>query len=188
MPDCIPAPTRNGFAFGGWKSATGEEYYGASGHKTISSYPIAGDVVLYAQWEAVGHTSTTPIPVPYSYFDENCPTLLSAYGGDYEAVAHSTAMNGCNKVWECYVSGISPTNEDSRFTAIIKIGADGKPILSWKPPLNGETPEGAGIREGVRSYRVYGKRNLDDVAEEWTPVVEGDEREYRFFKVGVTMP
>lgn len=188
LPDCILAPTRNGFAFDGWRSATGEEYYGASGTKNISSYPIPCDVVLYAHWKAVGHTSTTPIPVPYSYFDENCPTLLSAYGGDYEAVAHSTAMNGCNKVWECYVSGISPTNEDSRFTAIIKIGADGKPILSWKPPLNGETPDGSGIREGVRSYRVYGKRNLDDVAEEWTPVVEGDEREYRFFKVGVTMP
>lgn len=188
LPDCIPAPTRNGFVFDGWKSSTGEEYYGASGTKTISSYPVAGDVVLYAQWKAVGHTSTTPVPVPYSYFDENCPTLLSAYGGDYEAVAHSTAMNGCNKVWECYVSGISPTNEDSRFTAIIKIGADGKPILSWKPPLNGETPDGSGIREGVRLYRVYGKRKLDDVAEEWTPVVEGGEREYRFFKVGVTMP
>ena len=188
LPDCIPAPTRNGFAFDGWESATGEEYYGAAGTKTISSYPVAGDVVLYAQWKAVGHTSTTPVPVPYSYFDENCPTLLSAHGGDYEAVALSAAMNGCDKVWECYVSGISPTNKDSRFTAIIKMGADGKPILSWKPPLNGETTDGAGVREGVRSYRVYGKQALDDAAEEWKIVHAGGEGNYRFFKVLVGMP
>ena len=97
-------------------------------------------------------------------------------------------MNGCNKVWECYVSGISPTNKDSRFTAIIKMGTDGTPILSWKPPLNGETPDGSGIREGVRLYRVYGKRKLDDVAEEWKIVHAGDEENCRFFKVLVCMP
>ena len=45
-----------------------------------------------------------------------------------------------------------------------------------------------GIREGVRSYSVYGKQTLDDAAEEWTPVSEGDEGNYRFFKVGVGMP
>ena len=68
------------------------------------------------------------------------------------------------------------------------MGADNKPILSWEPPLNGETAEGAGIREGVRSYSVYGKRTLDDAAEKWTPVAEGDEENYRFFKVRVGMP
>ena len=56
------------------------------------------------------------------------------------------------------------------------------------PPLNGETKDGAGIREGVRSCTVYGKQALDDVAEKWTPVVEGDEGNYHFFKVGVGMP
>lgn len=50
------------------------------------------------------------------------------------------------------------------------MGADGKPILLWKPPLNGETAEGAGIREGVRLYSVYGKQALVDAAEKWTPV------------------
>ena len=68
------------------------------------------------------------------------------------------------------------------------MGADGKPIVSWKPPLNGEDADGAGIREGVRSYSVYGKQTLGDAAEEWTPVAEGDEGNYRFFKVGVGMP
>ena len=46
----------------------------------------------------------------------------------------------------------------------------------------------AGIREGARSYSVYGKQTLDDAAEEWTPVAEGDEGSYRVFKVGVGMP
>ena len=44
------------------------------------------------------------------------------------------------------------------------------------------------IREGVRLYSVYGKQTLGDAAEEWTPVAEGDEGNYRFFKVGVGMP
>ena len=56
------------------------------------------------------------------------------------------------------------------------------------PPLNGETEKGAGIREGVRSYSVYGKQKLDDAAGKWTPVAEGDEGNYHFFKVGVGMP
>ena len=87
-----------------------------------------------------------------------------------------------------YVAGTDPTNLASQLTATIKMGADGKPILSWKPSLNGEDADGAGIREGVRSYSVYGKQTLGDAAEEWTPVAEGDEGNYRFFKVGVGMP
>ena len=87
-----------------------------------------------------------------------------------------------------YVAGTDPTNLASKLTATIKMGADGKPIVSWKPPLNGEDADGAGIREGVRSYSVYGKQALGDAAEEWTPVAEGDEGRYRFFKVGVGMP
>ena len=52
----------------------------------------------------------------------------------------------------------------------------------------GEDADGAGIREGVRSYSVYGKQALDDAAEEWKSVAEGDEGNYRFFKVDVGMP
>ena len=40
----------------------------------------------------------------------------------------------------------------------------------------------------MRSYTVYGKQALEDAAEKWTPVAEGDEENYRFFKVGVGMP
>ena len=42
-----------------------------------------------------------------------------------------------------YVAGTDPTNLASKLAATIKMGADGKPILSWKPPLNGEDADGA---------------------------------------------
>ena len=131
-------------------------------------------------------TCTTEVPVELSWIREKFGDLGNYYY-DYEEKAKETAANG-HKVWECYVAGEDPTDKDSRFTATIKMGADGKPIVSWKPPLNGEDADGAGIREGVRSYSVYGKQTLDDAAEEWTPVAEGDEGNYRFFKVGVGMP
>ena len=50
LPNCIPAPTRRGYQFDGWRTVTDEEYYGAMGTKSISSYPLTDDIVLYAQW------------------------------------------------------------------------------------------------------------------------------------------
>lgn len=131
-------------------------------------------------------TCTTEVPVEFSWIRGRFGDLGNYYY-DYEEKAKETAANG-HKVWECYVAGEDPTDKESRFTATIKMGADGKPIVSWKPPLNGEDADGAGIREGVRSYSVYGKQSLDDAAGEWTPVAEGNERDYRFFKVRVGMP
>ena len=49
------------------------------------------------------------------------------------------------------------------------------------PALNGD-----GVREGTRTYRVWGKVNLDDV--EWNEVGVGNEGDYRFFRVTVEMP
>lgn len=131
-------------------------------------------------------TCTTEVPVEFSWIRERFGDLGNYYY-DYEEKVKETAANG-HKVWECYVAGEDPMDRESRFTATIKMGVDGKPIVSWKPPLNGEAADGAGIREGVRSYSVYGKQSLGDAAEEWTPVAEGDEGNYQFFKVGVGMP
>jgi uncharacterized repeat protein (TIGR02543 family) len=50
LPDCIPAPIRWGYLFDGWTTADGAEYYGATGTKSISSYSIAEDITLYANW------------------------------------------------------------------------------------------------------------------------------------------
>ena len=146
------------------------------------------DQVQWIPADDSGHTLTTETPVPYSW--------LERYGfgadTDFEVAAKMKLgkVDGAGRamsVEDDYVAGTDPTNLESKLTATIKMGADGKPIVSWRPPLNGEDADGAGIREGVRSYSVYGKQTLGDAAEEWTPVAEGDEGNYRFFKVGVGM-
>ena len=49
------------------------------------------------------------------------------------------------------------------------------------PALNGE-----GVRESLRTYRVWGKANLDDAV--WCEVVPGGKADFRFFRVTVEMP
>ena len=55
------------------------------------------------------------------------------------------------------------------------------PVVRWSLDLNGE-----GVRKGSRTYRVWGKANLDDAA--WSEVSSGNESAYRFFRVTVEMP
>ena len=79
-----------------------------------------------------------------------------------------------------YVVGTDPTNALSKFTAKIEM-KDDAPVVTWSPALNGE-----GVREGLRTYRVWGKADLDDAA--WSEVGAGDEGDFRFFRVTVEMP
>ncbi len=127
-------------------------------------------------------TSTTPVPVPFAWLEDKAPTLLPEYGGDYESAAHATAANGRDKVWECYVAGLCPTNATDRFETTIEIDADGKPIISWRPRLS------AGA-SAERIYRTLGKRTLD-AAEDWADVTDLpdlDAAGYRFFKKAVQL-
>ena len=79
-----------------------------------------------------------------------------------------------------YMAGTDPTDATSRFTASVAL-EDGKPVVSWSPALNGE-----GVREGTRTYRVWGKESLTDAA--WREVAPSGEAGYRFFRVTVEMP
>jgi hypothetical protein len=54
-------------------------------------------------------------------------------------------------VWQDYVAGTVPANALSKFSAKIEM-KDGVPSITWDPALNGE-----GVREGTRTYRVWGK-------------------------------
>ena len=131
---------------------------------------------------SVTETQTTPEPVPYAWLDQNAASLLAVHGGDYEAAANAMAANGLNKVWECYVAGISPTDEAARFEATIEMDADGKPVVKWNPPLTEE-------EAAKRTYRTLGKKTLDS-NEEWTDVTDVDDPDaagWRFFKVKVEM-
>ena len=127
-------------------------------------------------------TSTTPEPVPHKWFDTRHPSLLAANGGDYEAAGNAMAANGVNKVWQCYVAGIDPEDEDAKFEATITMGADGKPVVAHDPPLTEE-------EAAKRTYRTLGKKTLDP-AEDWTDVTDESDLDaagWRFFKVKVEM-
>lgn len=50
LPDCIPAPIRQGYSFCGWKDENGIQYYAGDGTKSLSSYSETSDIVLYAEW------------------------------------------------------------------------------------------------------------------------------------------
>ncbi len=117
-------------------------------------------------------TRTTSVPVPYSWLD----TYALVSGGDYEAAAHASAANGLNKVWECYVAGLNPTNETAAFRTVISISADGAPVIGWNPDLN------EGGTKFERVYTVEGRESLTDST--WAPTNSAS----RFFRVKVDMP
>ena len=86
-----------------------------------------------------------------------------------------------NKVCECYVAGIDPTDATATFTATIEM-VNGQPHITHDPPLSA-------AEEAKREYRTLGKRTLDQ-DENWTDVTEVpnlDAAGYRFFKASVRM-
>ena len=133
------------------------------------------DQVQWVPTDGSGMTFTSPERVPYSWL--SLQGLDEVYD-DYETAANATAANIVNKVWECYVAGISPTNAAAAFRAVIS-WENGAPEISWEPIL---TPEEA----AKRTYRKYGKKSLTDPNEDWTEI-NGDEASYNFFKVSVEM-
>lgn len=112
-------------------------------------------------------TSTSSEPVPYSWLLGFYPALSSESA--CETIAKITAKNGINKVWECYVAGLDPTNATSRFEARIEF-ENGKPVIQWSPDLG-----------AARDYIVEGKETLGDG---WGPTNAAS----RFFRVKVKLP
>ena len=81
-------------------------------------------------------------------------------------------------VWQDFVAGTDPTDEDDVFTASITFDKEtGNPIISW-------TPELTEAEAAKRVYKKFGKVKLNDV--EWVEV-DGNEADYNFFKVSVEM-
>ena len=119
-------------------------------------------------------TTTTPVPVPFAWLDKY-PETLAANGGDYETFGNATAANDANKVWECYVAGLNPTNAAERFLAHIAV-TNGTADVWWTPDLN------EGGTKSERVYTIEGKTNLGD--QFWGPTNEST----RFFRVKVEMP
>ena len=127
----------------------------------------------------------TPFVIPTSWFEKYYSTQGGTTPDEWQKIAEGAgvktdASGAALPVWHDYVAGTDPTDAESRFAASVVL-EDGKPVVSWSPALNGD-----GVREGVRTYRVWGKANLTDAA--WSEVAPDGEPAYRFFRVSVEMP
>ena len=87
-------------------------------------------------------------------------------------------------LWQEFIMGTKPDDETSKFTANIAFDADGKPVVTWTPALNGVDENGECVKNGIRTYRLMGSSDLEN----WTTVADGAEGLYNFFKVAVDMP
>ena len=141
----------------------------------------AATITDCAYIDQVSWTPATPqavvvcgVDIPTDWLSNEAATILTANGGNYDSAANATAANGVNKVWECYVAGISPTNAAAAFRTIVSF-ENGVPVIGWEPDLN----EGGTKHERV--YTVEGKENL---ADSWAPTNSAS----RFFRVKVEMP
>ncbi len=163
--EALATTLRSGYTFGGWY--TNAVCMGAQ-VTSATTVAIAADHTLYAKWTELA-TSTTPVPVPYSWL-EKYPTLMSMAGGNHEIAAIINLDLDGMLTWQEYVAGSDPTNKASVFLSLIGVNA-GQPLINWVPDLG-----------TTRVYTVNGKTNLNDAA--WGPTNSGS----RFFKVKVGMP
>ncbi len=122
-----------------------------------------------------GQTASTPVPVPFDWIADHADSFLAAENGDCEAAAMATAANGENKVWECYVAGLDPTDAAARFEVRIEFDADGKPVVTWEPDLN---------EDGTKHERVYTVEGKEKIFDGWGPTNSAS----RFFRVKVKLP
>ncbi len=134
-----------------------------------------GDLVFCLGPASDTRPHDAPDPVTYVWLADSAAAILAEHGGDYEAAAYATAANGVNKVWECFVAGLVPTNAADVFRTII-LWKDGAPQISWEPDLN----EGGTKQE--RIYTVLGRESLTQGS--WGPTNAAS----RFFKVKVALP
>ena len=111
------------------------------------------------------------------------PSFTTRFGSDFtKAVTKPTGKrDGAGNamyVWQDFVAGTDPTDEDDVFTASITFDKEtGNPIISW-------TPELTEAEAAKRVYKKFGKVKLNDA--EWVEV-DGNEADYNFFKVSVEM-
>lgn len=131
-------------------------------------------VADYRWTSAYTATQTTPAPVPNAWLRGFFPHTPDEYD-TYESAAKEDAANGLNKVWECYVAGLNPTNATDVFRTVISIGADGEPVIGWEPKLSAAD-------EAKRTYTIYGRESLTEGS--WGPTNAAS----RFFRVKVSMP
>ena len=89
---------------------------------------VTGDAAYTAQFTEKEKTSSTDYKVPYSWFAEYVTEMS---GSDLDELANMNAQNGL-KYWQCYVLGLDPTNETSKFTVSIRMDGE-TPVVEYSP-------------------------------------------------------
>ena len=149
---------------------------GGFGERMLSEAQLPETCAVIYYGEVPTETFSAPVPVPYEWLDREAEAYVHWADGDYEEVALWSSENGM-PVWECYLAGISPTNETAQFSAKVEF-RDGRPVVVPDPNLGDD-----------REYTYFAKKSLLD--DEWTPLEELPDilgGEWRFFCVGVAMP
>lgn len=161
----------------GWKNATGMKIEAIA---VFTKRLTETERNAYRFPEPKSEPSTeTDYPVPYSWFSTYYPEVEGSEA--IEDLATTTAENGVNTVWECYVLGLDPTDEDAEFKAIIRM--DGlTPVVEFSPTnevLNAS---------GVIHYVLQGSETLKGESD-WTDEDNRDNMtpnaDDRFFRVKV---
>lgn len=123
------------------------------------------------------------IAIP-SAWAEQYPGFAAKFGSDFTAAltkptGKRDGAGNAMLVWQDFVAGTDPTDDDDVFKASITFDEDGSPVISW-------TPEFADPSEAAkRRYRKYGKVRIQD--KDWTEFSDGEESNFNFFKVTVEM-
>lgn len=140
--------------------------------------PISHDVGLVNIITEINGGSVT---IPESWTN-NYPMFHERFGSDFgKALTKQTGKRDAAgmpmMVWQDFVAGTDPTDEDDVFRASVTI-VNGDPVISYTPELNAE-------ENANRIYTKWGKSKLQDEA--WIKIEDGHEGEYNFFKVSVEM-
>jgi len=113
----------------------------------------------------------------------NYPNYVTKFGSDFtkslmKPTGKKDGSGNAMLVWQDYVAGTDPTDENDIFTASITTDTNGKLLISYTPELSDD-------EKAKRIYKTLGKVKLTDT--DWTEVPVGHEADYNFFKVTVEM-
>lgn len=113
------------------------------------------------------YTKTTEIPVAFSWLNYNYYDMRAADDAAHENRAKEMAENGINKVYECFLMGIDPTDSNAKLELKMEKKATSL-VFSWAPNLN----EG----RKKRRYTIMARDRLDmgdweDVDVQWNGVM-----------------
>jgi len=141
--------------------------------------PTDGFVNIIAQ---VHGGASGIVAVPDSW-PGNYSTYHQKFGGDFtQSLTKKTGKkDGAGNemfVWQDFVAGTDPTDENDVFTASITTDTNGKLLISYTPELSDD-------EKAKRIYKTLGKTKLTDA--DWTEIPAGHEADYNFFKVTVEM-